>query len=295
MSQKLAQQNKKPSLKQRLDIYKYDQQLQSTWNLVQKHLPQYVSLYKKYDNLLVNQSISKVARLNNLKALLSLGKILKENDIAWETITRDQVNEVVSEVMKRWADPDGKETWHTKDHKKFLMQFVRWLKTGRRKYSRKHPEPEEILDINCKKVAQKLTREDMITQEEEQELLEACGENLRDKALIALHAEAGSRAGETLNIRIGHIKFLDNGGAIINVDGKTGDRPIHVVKSVPYLAAWLEAHPFKDDKTHPYWIDLSYRGYGNFLTYPGARTMIMRRVEMAIKNAERLQNISWFS
>jgi len=36
VSQNVAQQKKKPSLKQRLDIYKYDQQLQSIWRLIKE-------------------------------------------------------------------------------------------------------------------------------------------------------------------------------------------------------------------------------------------------------------------
>ena len=68
--------------------------------------------------------------------------------------------------MERWADPQGKETWHTTAHKKFLMQFVRWLKTGRRKYDKKHSEPDEIRDISIKRVPRRLSREELLTSEE---------------------------------------------------------------------------------------------------------------------------------
>lgn len=204
----------------------------------------------------------------------------------WENITKDQVNQIISYVMRRWADPDGQETWHTSDHKKFLMLFVRWIKTGRRTYSRKYPEPEEIRDIAIKRVPQKLTRKDMITSEEEMELLNACGENIRDKAFISIHGEAGSRPGEILNLRIGHIEFLKNGGVIINVDGKTGDRPIHLIKSVPHLAAWMEAHPYKDNPASPLWISVANGMYGQNMTYSAARAMIRRRCTLAISKAK---------
>ena len=235
--------------------------------MINDEIPECTEIYKKYEDLLINQSFSKAARVNNMRALLSLGRIVKTGRISWQTITKEQVNQIISYIMRRWADPDGQETWHTADHKKFLMLFVRWIKTGRRKYSRKHPEPSEILDIAIKKVPQKLTREDMITQEEESELLNACGENIRDKAFIAVHAEAGSRPGEILNLRIGHVEFLKNGGVIINVDGKTGDRPIHLIKSVPHLASWLEAHPYKEDVTSPLWISVANGMYGQNLSY----------------------------
>ena len=135
--------------------------------MIHKEIPEYIQLYKKYEDLLINQSFSKAARINNMRALLSLGRIAKKENIALDTITKEQVNRIVSFIMRTWADPDGQETWHTADHKKFLMLLVRWVKTGRRRYSRKHPEPEEILDITIKKVPQKLTREDMLTVEEQ--------------------------------------------------------------------------------------------------------------------------------
>ena len=88
-------------------------------------------------------------------------------------------------------------------------------KIERQKYTRKYLEPEEILDIVIKKVPQKLTRENMITPEEERNLLNACGENIIDKTFITVHAESGSRPGEILDLRIGHAGFLKNGGVII--------------------------------------------------------------------------------
>ena len=288
MKQSTSQSNSKKnknSLKERLDLYGYDHQLEREWKLIKKEGPEYFQLFNNYDDLLVNQAQSKIARINNLKTLRSLTKILNEKQFNWNTLTRSQVNKVISHVMQTWADPEGRETWHTAGHKKFLMQFVRWIKTGRRLQDKKFPEPEEIIDISIKKVTQKLSREDLLTIDEEKELIAACGDNLRDKALLALHIESGSRAGETLNIRIGHITFLQNGGAIINVDGKTGNRPIHVLKSVPHLLAWLEVHPFKDDKTVPYWYNTGNYRKIEYLNYAGARAVIKRVVKRAIKIA----------
>lgn len=63
--------------------------------------------------------------------------------------------------------------------------------TGKRNYSKKTPEPEEIIDIEIRKVAQRITREDLLTDDEEQEILDACGNNLRNRAMISLQMEAG--------------------------------------------------------------------------------------------------------
>lgn len=286
--------DKKPindDLNERLDIHGYDKILERIWNQIKAELPEYVKLYQKYEDLLVTQSKSKAAKINNMRNLLSLGRILKKKGYDWNTITRDQVIDVQAYVMRTWADADGKETWHTSDHKKFLMLFVRWLKTGKREYDRRVPEPVEIIDITIKKVSSKITREDLLTNAEKTELLDACGDNLRDKALISIHEEAGDRAGETLNLRIGHVKFLENGGAVIKVNGKTGKRDIHLVKSVPDLAAWANNHPMKKNRFAPLWLDR----YGSYLSYAGARAVFRRRVKIAIKNAQKIGKTSSLS
>jgi len=100
--------------------------MMSTWKLIEKDTPENIELYKNYDNTLVNSAMSKTLRNNNLKALLSLGRIGKKKGIAWKTVTRKDVNSIQTCIMETWADPEGKETWHTTGHKKFLMQFVRW-------------------------------------------------------------------------------------------------------------------------------------------------------------------------
>jgi len=286
-SGKLAQRLKRrESTSDKLDLYDHASQLQRRLDMLEKEFPQYIQKIQEYDDVFVNQSISTVARLNNIKALHSLTKIVVLKNYDWNTITAYQVKRIVSFVMERWADPEGKETWHTADHKKFLTMFVRWLKTGRRKYDKRYTEPEETRDISIKKVEKKLTREDLLTPEERKEIIDACGANLRDRALLSFHDEAGSRAGETLNMRVGNIEFLNNGGAVIHVNGKTGRRPIHVIKCVPDLAAWMNVHPKKRNKSAPYWLNTGTNQTYEHLTYAAARRVILRTVAKAIKIAK---------
>ena len=69
----------------------------------------------------------------------------------------------------------------------------------------------------------------MPTNEEVQKILSACADSSRDKAMISVHAEAGTRIGELLGMKIKDF-VLDNHGGIIKVDGKTGVRPIRNCK-----------------------------------------------------------------
>jgi len=68
---------------------------------------------------------------------------------------------------------------------------------------------------------------------------------------------------------------------VIYVDGKTGARPIRLVRSTPNLANWINVHPLRDNPEAPLWIDLGQRNYGSQFTYAAANTMLKRRCKKA--------------
>jgi integrase len=92
---------------------------------------------------------------------------------------------------------------------------------------------------------------------------------LRDRAMIAVAWDAGCRSGEFRNLTVGDVSEHDH-GLRITVDGKTGQRAVTLIPSVPYLERWLEAHP-GDDPDDPLWShlnkpdDLSYQAYRQIL------------------------------
>jgi len=235
-----------------------------------------VELVSKYDKMMISISLSKATRLRHLQTVLSLSRLLRKD---WKDVTRKDVEELAFEIMQRYGDSKGQETHSSFDHKKILKIFYRWFKLGSRDYN-EVGDPVETKGIKLRRVKDNLARESLVTQEDLEKLLKACGENLRDRALIDVQSEAGTRPGEILSILLKHIKF-DNYGAIIHVDGKTGPRPVRIIKSVPSLAAWVNAHPFRDNPNAPLWIKTDHRGYGQMLTYAGARMIIKRRCDMA--------------
>jgi len=87
-----------------------------------------------------------------------------------------------------------------------------------------------------------------------QPMIDACL-NARDKALIAAAWDAGPRAEELLNLRVGDVTDHRH-GLQITVDGKTGQRSITLVTASPRLSRWLEDHPRRDDATAPLWCNL---------------------------------------
>lgn len=155
------------------------------------------------------------------------------------------------------------------DYKSLIRKFFRWL--GR----------EDIVDwikIPLKKDSRKLP-EDMLSEEEIEKMINAC-EHPRDRALVACLYESGGRISEIGNLKIKHMKF-DQYGAVLIVDGKTGMRRVRIIFSSPYLATWLENHPFRDNPEAFVWIGIGTVGRNVPLQYGAIRMHLKRIAEKA--------------
>jgi site-specific recombinase XerD len=95
---------------------------------------------------------------------------------------------------------------------------------------------------------------DVLTKEDIANLVKHC-RHYREEAIVAVLYESGCRIGEFIGMNIGHL--IDHKhGKILVVSGKTGERRILLVESVPYLNKWLEHHPMKDNPNAPLWCSL---------------------------------------
>jgi len=84
-------------------------------------------------------------------------------------------------------------------------------------------------------------REKLVSPEEMRILLETAV-HPRARALVAVLEESACRKGELLSLRVRDVQRHE-AHVEIRVMGKTGERTIPLVRSVPALEAWLEAHP----------------------------------------------------
>ncbi|MDP2767143.1 MAG: tyrosine-type recombinase/integrase [Candidatus Methanoperedens sp.] len=100
--------------------------------------------------------------------------------------------------------------------------------------------------------------EDMLSEEEIEKMINAC-EHPRDRALVASLYESGARISELGNLKIKHVKF-DQYEAVLMVDGKTGMRRVKIIFSSPYLATWLENHPFRQNPEAFVWVGIGTVG-----------------------------------
>ena len=142
----------------------------------------------------------------------------------------------------------GKLSDRTVDaYKGFVRSFLRWVHNG----TQQTAEPPECLGAIQRHRTKPELRKEVLTPEEIRRIVDACN-NQRDRALIFTGYESGARAGELLSLRLRDVA-LDRYGAIVIVKGKTGERRIRLVQSVPDLQLWLNIHPVRDNKDAPLW------------------------------------------
>ncbi len=264
-------------------IHDYDKTLARLYLRIESDLSLDNSkLIKDYDTDAIIQTIGKAARIKHLGKLLQLSN--RFNDKPWKEYTERDIKTYIAEIMLKHSSK-GDETHSTSDVKKVIKIFFRWLYLGDRS-SKVTYKKHKLIDapitesIAISKVKNKLVREDLLTSGEKTRLLHACGENLRDRAMLAVKFEAGDRAGELLTAQIKHVKS-DDYGAVIHVDGKTGARPIRLIESAPDLFAWINAHPFRDNPNAAITIDLGNKRYGLPMKYAAANKMLKTRLKKA--------------
>ncbi len=154
-------------------------------------------------------------------------------------------------------------------------QFYKYIKTNvKRAYKQKQIDPSTIL-----------TEEDI-------EVVTKNGcRSIKEKAFLKFLHETGLRAGEMLNLRVGHIVLKKNIG-VAHVDGKTGKRTVHFTKSMPYLVQWLNLHPFRENPESDLWLGESTNKMHQPLVYRGAIALVKRCFKRA--NVKKKYNLHWF-
>jgi len=109
--------------------------------------------------------------------------------------------------------------------------------------------------------------------------------NNRDAALIAVAWDAGCRSGEFRDLAVGDVTDHKH-GLQITVNGKTGQRTVTLIPSVPHLQRWLQDHPDRDDPDASLWSklhsaeELSYRMFKKILEGAAERADVSRPVTL---------------
>ena len=152
---------------------------------------------KSFSDQMIIDGIAPVTRYRAISTLIILTKKLNKFSGNWKNFEESHLRKVVANIMTEHVR-NGKETGYTHGLKKLLKTIVRFIKTGKRTLGKFDGELPMLQFITFRPLDDRLTREDLPTEEEIQKLISICADSTRDKDMIALHAEAGTRIGELL-------------------------------------------------------------------------------------------------
>ena len=165
--------------------------------------------------------------------------------------------------------------WTKATYKKMLKRFYKWLSgTG------EYPETVSWINSKVKKTERRqLTSSELLTPEEVHKMVDAA-RHPRDKAFVSLLYESGCRVGELASVQIKNVA-IDEHGAKLLVDGKTGQRVVRVITSTPYLVTWLQMHPSRDDPEAPVWVNVGTYSKHAVMQYNAISTMLRKLASSA--------------
>jgi len=206
-------------------------QLEGSWRV------QLEAFLKEKDDLSLN------TKINYGKAFLALNKHIQMD---LRVVDKQDLVEAFHAMSGEY------ESGSVNLYKTCVKRFYKWL-LGR---DEEYPLVVKWMKIKKTKVNHKQMREGLITEGEVVAMVKA-GHHPRDKAFVATLYESAARIGEMLSLRMKDVK-MDQYGAVLMVSGKTGIRPIRVVNSTPYLQAWMNFHPRKEEPDALVWINLKH-------------------------------------
>jgi len=185
-----------------------------------------------------------------LKYLYTLSRMAEWLEKDFSEVSRQDIEKLAGRIERS----DYAE-WTKHDYRVALKKFFRWL----RKCEDGYPPEVRWLRTTTRKNRTKLP-DDILTQQEAQALI-AAATTTRDKALIASLYESGCRIGEILGLRVGQLHPHPHGFQI-TVTGKKGPRRLLLIACGPYLTAWLNEHPRREDPQSPLWVTGDHRAEG---------------------------------
>lgn len=256
-------------MKEGFDIYNYDRQIKACEKTLVSS-----SLTKKNKELILQfkefyllKGYSKPRILKYFDILGNFGKTLS---VDFDKATKRDIEKYVLKLQQ-----SNLSAWTRITHHVIIKRFYKWL-NGDKEY----PECVEWINTTMKRVDKKmLSQQELITEDEIKKVVNACS-NTRDKALISILYESGCRIGEIASLQIGNVS-IDDKGAVLTVQGKTGSRKVRLIASSGLLASWYNQHPYKKDPKAPLWICIGTKNHGKIMHYQTIRMQIQKKFKQA--------------
>lgn len=210
-------------------------------------------------------------RQKSLIVLLNFARWFEKTP--FKEVSREQMQEVFSNRVNTLQVRGGHilSPATVMDYRKVIKKFYRWLLGDNEEY------PRSVSWIKVKSIKCKVTSSDVITEDELKRMIDVA-KHPRDKAFIATLFNAHCRIEEFLNIRLGDVKF-DADGAFLSIPQKKGQedvsyRTVFIDFAVPYLAAWMQMHPKKEDMAAFLWVNYGSKHYEELMGYSAANMLV---------------------
>jgi len=101
-------------------------------------------------------------------------------------------------------------------------------------------------------------RDKLVTTTEFRKIIKAANSQ-RMKALLSITYESGCRKGEIFSLRLKDIQVYDQYWTL-SVEGKTGTRTVPIIHAIPYLKAWLQIHPDRENENSALFVTTNKGG-----------------------------------
>ncbi|MEE6210892.1 tyrosine-type recombinase/integrase [Salarchaeum sp. III] len=143
-----------------------------------------------------------------------------------------------AQALVRWIHQEYSNEHTNQDYRTALRSFGRYLFQ-----MDEPPESLEWIPTGTSNDFDPVPSErDLLLWESEVRPMIESVQNPRDAALIALQFEGGLRGGELYDLQVRDI-FTAEHTTGVQVDGKRGERTVHLLVAIPWVQRWLTAHP----------------------------------------------------
>lgn len=231
-----------------------------------------------------------------------VGKLTAQLRRTADLIGKDLSRLGKSEAEAFLAAVNRREGWspHTqRDYIRTFKQFFLWFQDedprlengdvqGRKEARRFYQYVRKISTAHPRK---SLDYSGVLTDKDAQALLQKGAQNALERALVAFLHETGVRVGELLGVRIRDIERKGQ-YALVRVDGKTGERRVPIVQSLPWVEQWLRDHPARENPDALLWVSTHNGHRGEPLRHIGVLRMLRRVVQEA--GVKKRHNPHWF-
>jgi len=249
--------------------------------------PKNLQYFKK---LFIHFEAKDLSYIRRLRTICCLKLICHVTTKDLKECEREDINEIVAYMHSRYKSPQSKTDFIKNLKKLWRVLFPEKDERGRSDETIV-PYPVRHLSIKIDKSKEKL-RNDRLTWEEFEKLLNYFNEDARMQAYLFLALESLGRPQEILYTKIKDVEIYDNYAKVfISEHGKEGTGFLQCIDSYPYVSKWFDQHPLKYNQNAYFFLNQGRKGrYEQFK--PKNVNLIIKK---ACKKLEIAKNITCYS